>query len=43
MRSGTYKWKGGPEYKVAYNWVGKRVMDSDWSVQLSALIFLKKL
>ena len=24
MRSGTYKWKGGPEYKVAYNWVGKK-------------------
>lgn len=22
MRSGSYKWKGGGEYKVAYNWVG---------------------
>ncbi len=43
MRSGTYKWKGGPSIKWRTTGLVKRVMDSDWSVQLSALIFLKKL
>lgn len=43
MRSGTYKWKEVRSIKWRTTGLVKRVMDSDWSVQLSALIFLKKL